>query len=98
MEGQDSKMLIDSALVAHSPQISDVSEDMSSAVLLQADMAGSDDFAIWSKLMNLPVPGLNAFHPDSQEMLIRPELSITLRENVHWPCRNSPAFNMFKTP
>ncbi len=48
--------------------------------------------------MNLPVPGLNVFHPDSQEMLNRPELSNTLRENVHWPCRNSPAFYMFKTP
>ncbi len=62
-------------------------------------MAGSDDFGMRSKLMNLPVPGLNVFHPYSQEILDRPEHSITLRENVQRDCRNSPAFKQrFKTP
>ncbi len=64
-----------------------------------ADMAGSDDFATRSKLINLPVPGLNVCHPDSQEMLDKPEHSIELRENVQWACGNSPAFKQrFKTP
>ncbi len=65
----------------------------------QSDTAGPDDFAIRSTLMNLPVPGLNVFHPDCQEMLDRPEHSITLRENVQWACGNFPAFKQrFKTP
>ncbi len=52
-------------------------------------MAGSDFFANRGKLMNLPVRPGHVFHPDSQEMLDRPEHSITLRETVQRACGNS---------
>ncbi len=62
-------------------------------------MAGSDFFANRGKLMNLPVRPGHVFHPDSQEMLDRPEHSITLRETVQRACGNSLAFRQrFKTP
>lgn len=89
-EDQDSKTLIDSALVAHSPLTGDIGDSMSSAILrcrqIWLALTSLPD-SIRNKLMNLPVMPGQVFHPDSQDVLDREERSIILRETVQRACR-----------